>query len=75
MTITLEGAAYEPEENSEPYTPHNIVYGALGWTDEFDDAHVDLLTRIGAIWLAETISGLGWETRIYISTQGKQPHV
>ena len=69
-TLITDGFGEEMEAN---YEPHNIVYGALGWTDTMSDAEIQVLVRIGAIQLVRAHSGLGWETRIYVSVEGKGP--
>lgn len=56
----------------EPYAPHNILYGATGWTDAVDDATIDLLVEAGVIYLYRTIEGVGFFTRIYVSIEGKK---
>lgn len=57
----------------EKYEPHNILYGSKGWTDALDDATIDLLVRVGAVTLDRTVSGVGFETRIYVSVEGNKP--
>lgn len=73
MTTLITDGFDEPLEIDANYEPHNIVYGALGWTDDVDDATITVLVRIGAIRLVRAHAGLGWETRIYVSVEGDGP--
>lgn len=74
---TLIEDAFEEGPTSEGfehnYEPHVILYGAKGWTDEVDVATIKLLANCGAIRLVQTVSGVGWETRIYVSVEGTDP--
>lgn len=75
MIETLNHDEFEEHDEviTENYAPHNIVYGSTGWTDVVDDATIALLLRIGAIDLNRTITGVGFETRIYVSVKGTEP--
>ena len=55
--------------------PHNIVYGALGFTDSLSDETIALLVEAGVIVRHREIAGPGWQTRIYLSVQGNPPPV
>jgi hypothetical protein len=57
----------------ENYTPHNILYGSEGWIDSLSDATIDVLLGAGAIVLARTVTGVGFETRLYVSAKGWLP--
>jgi len=70
MTTLITDEFSEPEFNHN-YAPHNIVYGANGWTDEIDDDTVALLASIGVIELSRTHYGVDWQTNIYVSKKGK----
>lgn len=59
----------------EDYTPHNIVYGSRGWTDALSDATIDVLLIVGAIVLDRVVTGVGFETRLYVSMIGVYPSV
>lgn len=75
MVATLNHDAFDKGEREveHNYEPHNILYGNSGWTDALDDATLDLLVKTGAARLHKTISGVGFETRIYVSVNGKEP--
>lgn len=70
---TLINDRFDEEPVQHNYEPHNLLYGSKGWTDAADDATIDLLLRVGAVRLAGTVSGVGWETRIYVSVEGRDP--
>ena len=61
------------EQVTHNYEPHSILYGSEGWTDELDDTAIDFLVNVGAITLNRTIHGVGFETRIYVSVEGRGP--
>jgi hypothetical protein len=69
-TLITDDFADEP---GEPYEPHNLLYGSHGWTDAVDDATIDLLLKVGAIRFLRQHSGIGWQTRIYVSEEGRDP--
>lgn len=77
MTKTLVTDGFEHEVPtpvvSESYTPHDIVYGALGWTDSLDAETIELLSRTGVIVLARTVDGVGFTTRLWTSALGFIP--
>lgn len=53
--------------------PHNIVYGATGWTDALSDETIDALLSAGVIVLDHVASGSDWESRLYRSVTGRRP--
>lgn len=71
-TLITDGFEDEPKDPTLVYN-HNILYGETGWTDEIEDATIDLLVKVGAIRLHKTVMGVSFETRIYVSTNGKEP--
>jgi hypothetical protein len=72
-TLVTDDFAEGPAQVVHNYEPHNIVYGSKGWTDALDDGTIDLLMRTGAVRLEKTISGVGFETRIYVTVAGQPP--
>ena len=70
MTSTLNHDEFEDEPIEHNYEAHSILYGKTGWTDEVDEETIALLVNIGAIRLDRTHSGIGWETRVYVSAKG-----
>lgn len=70
MTTTINNDAFE-DDFEHNYEPYSIVYGKTGVTDSIDDATVELLLNIGAIQLFQVVSGVGFETRIYLSVEGR----
>jgi len=52
---------------------HNIVYGALSFTDSLDDETIAVLVESGVIVRDREVSGPGWQTRIYVSAKGNPP--
>lgn len=73
MPNTLNHDEFMDEPIKHNYEPYSILYGAKGWTDEIDAVTIAMLERMGAIRLYKTISGVGFETRIYVSVKGVEP--
>jgi hypothetical protein len=81
MTKTLITDGFEDDEVKEVRSldapvaadPHNIVYGVNRHTDALDDETIALLVEVGVIVWDRTVSGPGWETRIYVSRAGVLP--
>lgn len=71
MVTTLNHDAFD-NEPIDPL-PYNILYGTDGWTDEIDSATLESLVKIGVIRLLRRVAGPGFETRIYVSTKGREP--
>lgn len=72
MTVTINHDEFVDEPLGE-YQAHNILYGEKGWTDQVDDATIDLLVNTGAVALDRVVSGAGFESRIYVSVKGVGP--
>ncbi len=67
--VTDEFAEGEPEPTPEPVDSHDIIYGALGFTDTVDAETIQTLVGAGVIVLDRYVGGSGWSTRIYRSVQ------
>jgi hypothetical protein len=74
VTTTMNHDEEIPVVTPESWDNYNIIYGQSGWTDEVDDATVDLLVNAGAIRLHQLYRGVYNRTRVYVSVKGTEPN-
>ena len=68
---TLINDEFDEGEPRAIFEIHHIVYGSNGFTDALSPETIQTLLGVGAIVLDRMVGSYDWQTRIYVSTQGR----